>query len=74
MRSLRAALVGLADTVTVEERRAEVRYLDRLNLDIGRSDFDDLDQAAALQEDRQGLGLSRKRPKPRSLLPGSFPL
>ena len=75
MRRLRAALVGLADTVTVEERRAEVtRYLDRLNLDIGRSDFDDLDQAAALQEDRQGLGLSRKRPKPRSLLPGSFPL
>jgi uncharacterized membrane protein len=75
MRRLRAVLVGLADTVTVEERRAEVtRYLDHLSLDIGRSDFDDLDQAAALQEDRQGLGLSRKRPKPRSLLPESIPL
>jgi uncharacterized membrane protein len=75
MRRLRAVLVGLADTVTVEERRAEVtRYLDHLNLDIGRSGFDDLDQAAALQEDRQGLGLSRKRPKPRSLLPESVQL
>jgi uncharacterized membrane protein len=75
MRRLRAVLVGLVDTVTIEERRAAVtRYLEHLNLDIGRSGFDDLDQAAALQEDRQGLGLSRKRPKPRSLLPESFPL
>jgi uncharacterized membrane protein len=62
IRRLRAVLVGLADAVSVEQRRAEVhRYLDHLNLGVGHSQFDDLDQAAALQEDRQGLGLSRKR-------------
>ena len=67
IRRLRAVLVGLADSLAVEERRIEVqRYLDHLNLGIGRSLFDDLDQAAALQEDRQGLGLSRKRPTLRS--------
>jgi uncharacterized membrane protein len=60
-RRLRAALVGLAETITIEERRAAVqRYLDHLNRGVGRSGLDDLDQAAALQEDRQGLGLSRK--------------
>ena len=65
IRRLRAALVGLADAVTVEERRAAIlRYLDHLNLGVGRSEFDDLDQAAALQEDRQGLGLSRRRSAP----------
>jgi uncharacterized membrane protein len=75
MRRLRAALVGLADIVTVEERRAAVtRYLEHLSLDIGRSAFDDLDQVAALQEDRQGLGLSRKQPKTRNLLPESVQL
>jgi uncharacterized membrane protein len=62
VRRLRAALGGLADSITVPERRDAVRgYLDHLNLGVGRSAFDDLDQAAALQEDRQGLGLSRQR-------------
>ncbi len=61
-RRLRAALVGLGETIVVKERRdAVLRYLDHLNLGVGRSDFDDQDQAAALQEDRQGLGLSRKQ-------------
>lgn len=61
MRRLRSALVGLGDTIAVAERReAVLRYLDHLNLGVGRSAFDDQDQAAALQEDRQGLGLSRK--------------
>ena len=61
-RRLRAALVGLSDTITVDERRAAVRqYIDHLNLGIGRSSFDDQDRAAAEQEDRQGLGLSRRR-------------
>ena len=61
-RRLRAALVGLSDTIAVDERRAAVQqYLDHLNLGIGQSSFDDQDRAAAQQEDRQGLGLSRKR-------------
>ncbi len=63
VRRLRAALVGLSDTITVQDRRdAVLQYLDHLNRSIRRSDFDDQDQVAALQEDRQGLGLSRKRP------------
>ncbi|HUA78116.1 MAG TPA: hypothetical protein VMA86_10640, partial [Acetobacteraceae bacterium] len=62
MRRLRAALTGLAESVATAERRTAVRhYLDHLNLGVGRSTFDDQDQATALQEDRQGLGLSRKR-------------
>jgi uncharacterized membrane protein len=61
-RRLRAALVGLGDTIAVDERRAAVQqYLDHLNLGIGQSSFDDQDRAAAQQEDRQGLGLSRRR-------------
>jgi len=62
VRRLRAALVGLADSILMPERReALLQYLDHLNLGVGRSTFDVKDQAAALQEDRQGLGLSRKR-------------
>jgi len=61
-RRLRAALVGLSDTITVDGRRAAVQqYIDHLNLGIGQSSFDDQDRAAAEQEDRQGLGLSRGR-------------
>jgi len=61
VRRLRAALVGLADTVVVEARRDAVRqYLEHLNTGIGRSNFDDQDQAAARLEDRQGLGLARR--------------
>jgi uncharacterized membrane protein len=64
-RRLRAALVGLGDTITEKGRRdAVLRYLDHLNLGVGRSGFDDQDQVEALQEDRQGLGLSRKRVTP----------
>ena len=59
-RRLRAALSGLAETIGAAERRAAVRrYLDHLDTAIGHSAFDDQDQKAALQEDRQGLGLSR---------------
>ena len=66
-RRLRAALVGLSETIAVRERRAAVQeYLDHLNLGVGRSGFDDQDQAMALQEDRQGLGLSRRRPVSKS--------
>ena len=62
VRRLRSALVGLGDTIAVQERRDDVlRYLDHLNRGVGRSGFDDQDQAAALLQDRQGLGLSREQ-------------
>lgn len=61
MRRLRAALVGLAETIIMDERRDIVlRYLEHLNKGVGRSSLDDMDQAVALQADRQGLGLSRR--------------
>ena len=49
VRRLRSALVGLGDTIAVEDRRdAVLRYLEHLNRGVGRSTFDDQDQAAAL--------------------------
>ncbi len=67
MRRLQAVLVGLAETLTVESRRAAVRrYLDHLKLGIEHSEFDLHDQETALQEDRQGLGLSRRRTRSES--------
>jgi uncharacterized membrane protein len=69
VRRLRAALVGLADTVVAKDRRDVVlQYLDHLNRSVARSAFDDLDQAMALQEDRQGLGLPRKNQECRARL------
>lgn len=66
-RRLRAALSGLSESVATDERRARVqRYIDHLNSGVGRSGFDDSDKASALEEDRQGLGLSRKRAQPAS--------
>ena len=60
MRRLRSALTGLIELVPTEGRRDAVRgYLEHLDLSVGRSTFDDQDRQAALQEDRQGLGLSR---------------
>jgi uncharacterized membrane protein len=62
MRRLRAALVGLAEAMTIPSRAEAVqRYLDHLDLAIERSALDPQDRATALQEDRQGLGLSRRR-------------
>ncbi|MDS4028291.1 MAG: DUF2254 domain-containing protein [Candidatus Contendobacter sp.] len=62
MRRLRSALLGLMDSVTEAERKAAVRrYLHHLNLVVEHSVFDAEDQMMALQEDRQGLGLSRRR-------------
>jgi uncharacterized membrane protein len=61
-RRLKAALIGLADTVEIEDRRIAVRrYLDHVEQGVEHSTFDDIDQAAALQQDRQGLGLTRHR-------------
>jgi hypothetical protein len=61
--------VELGDTITVTERRAALfRYLEHLNLGVGRSGLDDQDQAMALQEDRQGLGLSRRQRRARTVV------
>jgi uncharacterized membrane protein len=69
VRRLRSALVGLGDTIALDDRRnAVLRYLEHLDRGVGRSTFDDQDQAAALLEDRQGLGLSRQRREPKSPL------
>ena len=63
MRRLRSALAGLKESATIPARAEAVdRYLKHLDLFIQRSPLDVQDQLMALHEDRQGLGLSRKRP------------
>ena len=65
MRRLRSALSGLMDSVTEAERKAVVqRYLYHLNVVVEHSALDAEDRVMALQEDRQGLGLSRQRAEP----------
>jgi uncharacterized membrane protein len=60
VRRLRSALAGLAETVHTDARRSLVQqYLEHLNSNVDLSEFDDKDRITALQEDRQGLGLSR---------------
>jgi len=61
MRRLRAALVALANALA-DGRRAEAvrQYLTHLAAAIERSPLDAEDRLVAGQEDRQGLGLSRK--------------
>jgi uncharacterized membrane protein len=62
MRRLRSALVGLMESITVPARAEAVRhYIKHLDLALDRSAFDAQDQTMARYEDRQGLGLSRKR-------------
>lgn len=62
MRRLRSALIGVAGLSTNPERADAVRrYLKHLDLAIARSPLDEEDQAMARQEDRQGLGLTRRR-------------
>jgi uncharacterized membrane protein len=64
VRRLRSALVGLADSVTGDTRIGAVqRYLQKLDLTIDRSMLTADDQETARQEDRQGLGLSRRQMK-----------
>jgi uncharacterized membrane protein len=62
MRRLKSALLGLADSVTTDTRIEAVhRYIKQLDLTVDRSDFAADDQKTARQEDRQGLGLSRRQ-------------
>ncbi len=63
LRRMRSALVGLLDSLQSQERVEAVRrYLEHLDHVIEASPFDVEDQRMALQEDRQGIGLSRRRP------------
>jgi uncharacterized membrane protein len=60
MRRLRSALLALTESVTQAERKESVqRYLQHLNVAVQHSVLDAEDRLMALQEDRQGLGLSR---------------
>ena len=62
MRRMRSALVGLAESLPSEDRaQAARRYLAHLDRVIGTSSFDVEDRRTALEEDRQGIGLSRRR-------------
>ena len=55
----------MMDSVADGERKAVVRrYLHHLNVAVEHSALDAEDQVMALQEDRQGLGLSRRRAEP----------
>ena len=62
MRRLRSALLELSEAVPVEERRHAVQHhIQHLDLSVERHIGDSEDQRTAMQEDRQGLGLSRTR-------------
>jgi uncharacterized membrane protein len=61
MRRLRAALDGLAGWLPTEDRRQSVRrYLEHLDRAIDTSPLDAEDRRMAREEDRQGIGLSRR--------------
>jgi uncharacterized membrane protein len=62
MRRLRSALVDLTEMLPSPDRADAVRrHLTHLDLTVECSPFDEEDRAMARQEDRQGLGLTRRR-------------
>jgi len=61
MRRLRALLHGLIEQVPPARRPALERYLARVDSGTHRAFVDEEDRRDALEEDRQGLGLSRQR-------------
>jgi len=62
MRRLRAALLGLLESLSSAERVDAVRrYLKHLDQVVDASQFDIDDQRMARQEDPQGIGLTRRR-------------
>jgi uncharacterized membrane protein len=70
MRRLRSALVGVAESLHSIDRAEAVRkYLTHLDLAIDHSSLDAEDQTVARQEDRQGLGLTRRRVEARTIEP-----
>ena len=64
MRRLRAALNAIADSADEDRREVVRRHLRHLDDVVGHSAHDFEDRIVALQEDRQGLGLSRKPVRP----------
>ena len=62
MRRLRSALSSITDAAAYDKTRAAIlrAYLKQLDAGISRSQLDAEDRLVASQEDRQGLGLSRK--------------
>lgn len=63
VRRLRSALAGIEESLTNEARIAVMRhYMMQIDGFITRSDLDAEDRVVASQQDRQGLGLSRKPP------------
>ena len=60
MRRLRTALYDLARAVPTERQKALRHYIEHLDITVKRSIKDIEDQTTALQQDRQGLGLSRR--------------
>jgi len=61
MRRMRALLQDLSEQVPPERRAALRSYLERVDNGIRRTFEDGDDRRDALEEDRQGLGLSRER-------------
>jgi uncharacterized membrane protein len=62
MRRLRSALAGIAESISDPGRiQAVERYVGQLDQGIMRSPLDEQDRAIASQQDRQGLGVSRRR-------------
>jgi uncharacterized membrane protein len=61
MRRMRAALDGLVGWLPIEDRREAARlYLAHLDRTVAMSALDAEDRRMALEEDRQGIGLSRR--------------
>jgi uncharacterized membrane protein len=61
MRRLRSALAGITESIDDQARIDAVRrYVHQLDLVIARSPLDPEDRAVASQQDRQGLGVSRR--------------
>jgi uncharacterized membrane protein len=63
MRRMRALLQDLMEHVPAERQPALRRYLERVDDGIRRTFDDGPDRTDALATDRQGLGLSRERPR-----------
>ena len=61
MRRLRNALYDLESVVPASRQKAIRHYIEHLDVTVKNSINDTEDQTTALQQDRQGLGLSRKR-------------
>ena len=60
-RRLRSALVGIAESINDPERvRGVEQYVQQLNTVISRLPLDAEDRIVASQQDRQGLGVSRR--------------